>query len=105
MRRFVFLTLLSTAFALVCPVVGARDEQDGVQVEKMSPLRNLVSEEKMQAEALQQYTALKAQAREKGVLAPDDAALLVHPSQYLVRPFTPEVRKLLATGGQAFGHA
>jgi predicted Zn-dependent protease len=76
MRRFVFLTLLSTAFALVCPVVGARDEQDGVQVEKMSPLRNLVSEEKMQAEALQQYTALKAQAREKGVLAPDDAAQL-----------------------------
>jgi hypothetical protein len=63
MRRFVFLTLLSTAFALTCPVVGAKDEQDGVQVEKMSPLRNLVSEEKMQAEALQQYTALKAPAR------------------------------------------
>ena len=33
-------------------------------------------------------------------LAPEDAAVLVHPSKYLVRPFTPEVRRLLASGGE-----
>jgi predicted Zn-dependent protease len=77
MRRFVCVIICSSALALASPAIGANGEAEGLKAEKMSPLRNLVSEEKLQAEAVQQYTALKVQAREKGVLAPDNTPQLV----------------------------
>lgn len=38
-------------------------------------------------------------------LAPGDAELLVHPGRSLVTRFTPQVRRVLAAGGEAFGNA
>jgi hypothetical protein len=36
-------------------------------------------------------------------LAPPDCTLLVHPSRYMVIPFTSDVRAVLASGGSPFG--
>ncbi len=69
-------TILLTAslavgtFATAAPVPAS----EGVQVEKMSRLRNLVSEEELQAEASQQYAALLKEAAKQGVLASKDTA-------------------------------
>jgi predicted Zn-dependent protease len=41
---------------------------EGIKVEKMSPLRRLVPEQRLEAQAAQQYTGLKSQAQQKGML-------------------------------------
>ncbi|WP_194725252.1 M48 family metallopeptidase [Noviherbaspirillum malthae] len=66
---FALAALLSFA-----PPVFAKDEvsPDGVKVDKMSPLRNLVPEEELEAAAVQQYTSIKQQASQQRALAPDD---------------------------------
>lgn len=63
---------------------------DGVKVEKMSPLRKLVPEAELEQAALQQYTGLKQQAGQKGVLLPD-----AHP----------QVKRLRAIAQQLIPHA
>lgn len=65
--------LMSAALLFVTLLTGsghAKDQvsTDGVKVEKMSPLRKLVPDEKLEAVAAQQYADLKTQARQKGVL-------------------------------------
>jgi len=50
----------------------AQGTKDGVTVDKMSPLRNLVPEDQIEAAALQQYTGIKQQAQQHRALAPDD---------------------------------
>lgn len=59
------------SLCLVCAIVPVQAQQttdDGIKVEKMSPLRKLVPDQKLEAVAAQQYTGLKTQARQKGVL-------------------------------------
>jgi predicted Zn-dependent protease len=46
-------------------------KDDGVAVDKMSRLRNLVPEQQLEAQALQQYAGLKLEAQQKNMLAPD----------------------------------
>jgi predicted Zn-dependent protease len=48
---------------------GARD---GVKVDEMSALRNLVPEDRLEAAAREQYTGMKVQADRQGALAGDD---------------------------------
>jgi predicted Zn-dependent protease len=61
---------LSFLFGVTAAI--AKDIQDGVKVDKMSPLRNLVPESQLEAAAMQQYTSIKQQARQHGALAPDN---------------------------------
>jgi predicted Zn-dependent protease len=69
-----FPTLLLTALACAIPQAVARDEvsPDGVKVDEMSPLRNLVPEAQLEAAALQEYTSIKQKAQQQRELAPDD---------------------------------
>ncbi|KRB79029.1 M48 family metallopeptidase [Noviherbaspirillum sp. Root189] len=62
------------ALASLAPPSFAKDEvsADGVKVDKMSSLRNLVSEEELEAAAVQQYNSIKQQATQHRALAPDD---------------------------------
>jgi predicted Zn-dependent protease len=73
MKWFLPITLLTTALTCAAPVL-AREEAgpDGVHVDKMSPLRNMVPEAQLEAAAMQQYTDIKQQAHKQGVLAPDN---------------------------------
>lgn len=69
--------LISVALALSLALTMhayAKDEvsADGVQVDKMSPLRKLVPEAELEAAAVQQYTGIKQQAGQQGALAADD---------------------------------
>ncbi|MEN3293901.1 MAG: hypothetical protein V7642_3154 [Burkholderiales bacterium] len=64
--RTLGLTLLFGVTAAI-----AKDMQDGVKVDKMSPLRNLVPEAQLEAAAKQQYASIKQQAQQHGALAPD----------------------------------
>lgn len=74
--KYVFATLLLSASLAVSTFALAAPEpaREGVQVEKMSRLRTLVSEEDLQAESRQQYAALLEEAAKQGVLASRDAA-------------------------------
>lgn len=69
-----FFTLLMTAVTCAMPPAIAKDEvsPDGVKVDTMSPLRNLVPEAKLEAAAMEQYEGIKQQARRQGALAPDN---------------------------------
>lgn len=75
MKRSFLFTLL-TALTCTLPVAAAKNESspDGVQLDKMSPLRNLVPEEQLEAAAMQQYADIKRQAQQHGALAPDNHA-------------------------------
>ncbi len=60
----------------LCACVGATSAkepvqvQDGIQVRPMSRFRMLASAEQMEAQALQQYTAMMSAAQQKGALVP-----------------------------------
>ncbi|RJG07749.1 M48 family peptidase [Noviherbaspirillum cavernae] len=81
-----------TALACATPAVEAKDEAspDGVKVDKMSPLRNLVPEAELEATALQQYTSIKQQANKQGALLPDSH---------------PEVQRLRRIAAKVIPHA
>ncbi len=68
MKRLMSAALISVT--LLAGPAYAKDQAsaDGVKVDKMSPLRKLVPDEQLEAAATQQYTDLKAEARQKGVL-------------------------------------
>lgn len=85
-------TLMAVLALAATPYAAAKDEvsPDGVKVEKMSPLRNLVPEGELEAAALQQYTGLKQQAQQKGVLVPDS---------------DPQVQRLRAIARKLIPHA
>lgn len=87
------ISTLMTVLALAAtPYAAAKDEvsPDGVKIEKMSPLRNLVPEGELEAAALQQYTGLKQEAQQKGVLVPDN---------------DPQVQRLRAIARKLIPHA
>jgi predicted Zn-dependent protease len=64
--------LLGLTFIFGVSAAFAKDAQDGVQVDKMSPLRNLVPESSLEAAASQQYTSIKQKAEQQGALASDN---------------------------------
>jgi predicted Zn-dependent protease len=66
-------TLLLTALVCALPEALAKDQvsHDGVKVDEMSRLRNLVPESQLEAAALQQYAEIKQHAQRQGALAPD----------------------------------
>lgn len=69
------LVLLLTLSACMSGAIAREpvQVQDGIQVRPMSRFRMLASAEQMNAQALQQYTALMSQARQKGALvSPND---------------------------------
>ncbi len=74
MMPLIPLALLFAALTSVAPPASAKDEgsPDGVKVDKMSPLRNLVPEEQLETQASQQYLGIKQQASQRNALAPDD---------------------------------
>jgi len=74
MKRWISILFAAASFSAALPQASAKDQvsPDGVKVEKMSPLRKLVPEGELEAAAMQQFTALKQQASQKGVLVPDD---------------------------------
>lgn len=94
MKQSVIASLFAFAFCTVASDVVAKDSaavtQDGVRVEKMSSLRNLVSEDELEAAALQQYTDIKQQAGKQGALVPDS---------------DPQVQRLRAIAKQIIPHA
>jgi Zn-dependent protease with chaperone function len=89
MKRWV---VAAFAWALLAGPVPAAEQvdADGVKVEKMSPLRKLVPETELEQAALQQYSGLKQQAGQKGVLLPDSH---------------PQVKRLRAIAEQLIPHA
>jgi len=74
MKRWISILIAAVSFSAALPQASAKDQvsPDGVKVEKMSPLRKLVPEGELEAAAVQQFTALKQQASQKGMLVPDD---------------------------------
>lgn len=79
------------AAVVVFPAM-AREPEDGVKVGNPSIVRRLVPAESLEAAALQQYNALKTQARTKGQLLPPD-----HPEnerlRRIARDLLPHARK------------
>jgi predicted Zn-dependent protease len=70
MKRASLVIALLLAFG--APAVIAKDEapeRGGVKVDKMSPLRNLVPEQRLESMASQQYLSLTQMAQQKGALA------------------------------------
>ncbi|HZW13725.1 MAG TPA: M48 family metallopeptidase [Noviherbaspirillum sp.] len=92
MKRLISTVLTLVVLAAPVPYAGAKDavSPDGVQVDEMSPLRNLVPEGELEAAALQQYTGLKQQAQQKGVLVPES---------------DPQVQRLRAIAKKLIPHA
>lgn len=74
MKRLISTVLTLAVLAASAPYGSAKDavSSDGVQVEEMSPLRNLIPEGELEAAALQQYAGLKQQAQQKGLLVPEN---------------------------------
>ncbi|MBI1890252.1 MAG: M48 family metallopeptidase [Burkholderiales bacterium] len=66
-----FLAALSVCSG---PYALAKDAepQEGIKVGKVSPLAKLVPQQKIESQALQQYEGLKTQAKNRGVLVPDN---------------------------------
>lgn len=85
MKRSISRFLLSASLVLAGPAAYSKDDAkdaapvppDGVKVDKMSPLRKLVPEQQLEAQAQQQYLGLKTQARQKGALAPENHPQLI----------------------------
>ena len=58
-----------TSIFLLCltlPALPAMAQNEGVSVDRMSPLRGLVPEKQLEEQATMQYEELKQQARQKG---------------------------------------
>lgn len=68
MKRLMSAALVLAAMLAVPGYAKDQTSADGVKVDKMSPLRKLVPDERLEAAAAQQYADLKTQARQKGVL-------------------------------------
>jgi predicted Zn-dependent protease len=87
---------LTAVLALACllgasvPGQAQQAASDGVQVGKMSSLRNLVPEEQLEAAATQQYVELKQQAQQHNALAPESH---------------PQVKRLRAIANKIIPHA
>ncbi|MES2324596.1 MAG: M48 family metallopeptidase [Pseudomonadota bacterium] len=69
--------VLAVSLAACAGVVPAQQPQpqvvqDGIQVRPMSKLRVLASEQQMESQSKQQYTAMLAQANQKGALVPSN---------------------------------
>jgi predicted Zn-dependent protease len=76
MKTFIALTF--SALLVSAPAAWAKEPpKEGVQVGEASKFRNLVSAEKMEKQAEQQYAQLKAQASQQKALAPDNHPQLV----------------------------
>lgn len=88
MKRW--LVALLAGALLAGPALATDPEPQGVQVQKMSPLRKLVPEEQLLQSAQQQYLGLKQEASKKGVLLP---------AQH------PQVQRLRAIAAQLIPHA
>jgi Zn-dependent protease with chaperone function len=67
------LSLCALSLALGLPMAGAQPAQneEGVSLGRMSPLRKLVPAEQLEAVAAEQYTGLTQGAKQKGVLVAD----------------------------------
>jgi predicted Zn-dependent protease len=73
MKKLFSVALLAIAASFTATMVSAKDDaQDGIEVEKMSRLRNLVPEETLEAAAVEQYTQIKQQAQQQRALAAPD---------------------------------
>jgi predicted Zn-dependent protease len=72
MQRDFAAFLLGIALCAATPLLLAQEGTDGVKVDKMSALRKLVPEERLEATAAQQYLGMKQQAQQGGALFPDD---------------------------------
>jgi predicted Zn-dependent protease len=64
--------LLAIVLSIGTAMAQPAPEEGGVKLGGMSRLRNLVSEDTIEAQSLQQYAGLKNQAQQKGALAPDN---------------------------------
>jgi predicted Zn-dependent protease len=72
MSTNVFAPLLVAAFCVgTTPAIAEVAAHDGIKIDKMSPLRNLVPEDRIEEAALQQYNGIKQQARQHNALASD----------------------------------
>ncbi|MES2264887.1 MAG: M48 family metallopeptidase [Pseudomonadota bacterium] len=66
------IALLALAACAAMPVAMAEQaQQDGIQVRPLSGWRNLADAQQFDQQALQQYSQLLGQAKEKGALMPD----------------------------------
>jgi predicted Zn-dependent protease len=70
MKPFAAL-LLSFSMCCAMPYASAQT-QDGIRVDEGSRVRKLVPEQQLEEQATQQYAQLKQEAKQKGVLVPDD---------------------------------
>ncbi|OWW20362.1 M48 family metallopeptidase [Noviherbaspirillum denitrificans] len=75
MKRSIHAFLFAIVLGIAGPGVQAKDSaagaDDGVKVDKMSSVRKLVSEEQVEAAALQQYLGIKRDAGQQKALAPE----------------------------------
>jgi predicted Zn-dependent protease len=71
-NQFASLLTLLCLFGVAAPGQAQQAGDDGVKVNKMSPLRKLVPDERLEAQAAQQYLGLKTQARQKGMLVDEN---------------------------------
>lgn len=70
MKPFLAL-LLSCSLACAAPFASAQT-QDGIRVDEGSRVRQLVPAAQLEEQATQQYSQLKQEAKQKGVLVPED---------------------------------
>lgn len=79
-RRIATCLVLACLSGVAMPGQAQQDAAEGVKVDKMSPLRNLVPESQLEAAAVEQYTSIKQQARQQNVLVPES-----HPQMQRLR--------------------
>jgi len=72
MRRWLMAVAAVMAVAASAPVTAQRTGEEGVKVGRPSFVRKLVSADKIEQAALQQYGQLREQATSRNVLAPPD---------------------------------
>lgn len=89
-QRAAAMLALISMIGTASPVFAQQAAGEGVQVDKMSPLRNLVPEEQLEAAATQQYSSLKQQAEQQNALAPESH---------------PQVKRLRAIANRIIPHA
>lgn len=89
-QRAAAMLALAGMIGVVSPVFAEQAANEGVQVGKMSSLRNLVPEEQLEAAATQQYFAIKQQAQQQNVLVPESH---------------PQVKRLRAIAGKIIPQA
>jgi predicted Zn-dependent protease len=75
---------LMSAMLLAGPAYAKEQvSSDGVKVERMSPLRRLIPDERLEAQAAEQYADLLRQAQQKGLLVDE-----THPQMQRLRTIT-----------------